>query len=248
MLELPFDIVSCSWPRPIEQANWHWTSEPEWDARLMSFLPHPHWDLLHDELCLTFDWHDLFKSGLKWWNPHMGGEMRRFHLVFRLRINGSGKLVFWDDDGCIIRRDGEIIHHDRSAHPLSRNEVQVSAGDYLEVAQWQLGWDWLWGARLSQPDRPAPTTPGDILIPYVECIQRRLAHPNGPPLKIYTDGRTPIRAIVAIYSMVLNGYAPSGVYLFGEHQWDERARRLFATLLPFAQTISTAQLVANLRV
>src|SRR5260370_18275317 len=213
----------------------------------MPVPPQPHWDLLNDELCWTLDWGDQFKRGIKWWSPHMGGDMRGFHIVFRLRINGSGKLVFWDDDSSIVRRDGEIIHHDRSAHILSCHEMKVNAGDELEVAQWQFGWDWLWGARLSQPNQQIPIAPGDVLTPYIEHMQQCLAHPDGPPLKIFTDGRTPIRTIAAIYSMILNGYAPSAVYLFGEHQWDERARHLFAVMLPFAQTVRTHQVVARLQ-
>ncbi len=36
MLELPFVITYCSWPRPVVQGDNAWLSEPEWDA------PYPH--------------------------------------------------------------------------------------------------------------------------------------------------------------------------------------------------------------
>ena len=247
MLEQPFDIISCSWPRPVEHGDSQWRSEPEWDAPLMPVPLQPHWEILNNELCWTMNWRELFRSGIRLWNPHMCGEMRGFHVVFHLKINGSGWLTFWDDDSCIIRRNGEIIHYDRSAHPLSRHEIEVSAGDHLEVAQWQQGWDWLWGAQLHQPHQNTPTTPTDVQLAYLGRVQERLQHPNGPPLKFYTDGRTCHRAVAAIYSLVLNGYVPSAVYLFGEYQWSEKARNLFTTTLPFAQVVPTGEVVRRIQ-
>src|SRR5437588_10059088 len=247
MLQPPFDIISCSWPRPIEQRDNQWTSEPEWDAPLMPVLLQPHLELLNDELCWMINWRDVFRQGLKIGNPSMGGEMRDFHIVLHLRIKESGTLVFWDDDGSIIRKNGAIIHSDRNAHSLTRHEIEVEEGDLLDVAQWQFGWDWLWGAQILRSDGNAPPSAVDILMPYLQQVQQRLQRPEGPPLKVYTHGRTPICTIVAIYSLIVNGYVPSTVYLFGENDWNERARRLFETLLPFAQIISASQVLAHMR-
>lgn len=76
MLEPPFDIIGCSWPRPIEQGDNQWASEPEWDAPLMPALPH--WEFLNDELCWTINWRNVFRSGLRLWNHGMSGERRGF--------------------------------------------------------------------------------------------------------------------------------------------------------------------------
>jgi hypothetical protein len=247
MLEPPFEIISCSWPRPIEQRSNRWISEPEWDAPLMPTLPQPYWELLNDELFWMINWRKVFKQGLVTWNPDMGGEMRDFHVVLHMRMKESGTLVFWDDDGSIIRKNEVIVHNDRSAHSLTRHEIEVQEGDLLDVAQWQFGWDWFWGAHIIRSDGTTPPSAVDILMPYLQQVQHRLRRPEGPPLKMYTNGRTPIRTIVALYSIVLNGYVPSAVYLFGENDWDNRAHNLFATLLPFAQIVPASQVLAHLQ-
>ncbi|HZT99917.1 MAG TPA: hypothetical protein VFA10_09670 [Ktedonobacteraceae bacterium] len=247
MLEPPFDIISCSWPRPIEQRNNQWASEPEWDAPLMPMLPQLHCELINEELCWMINWRNMFRQGLRIGNPDMGGEMRDFHIVLHLRIKEGGILVFWDDDGSIIRKNGAIIHTDRHAHSLTRHEIEVLEGDLLDVAQWQFGWDWFWGARIIRSDGKTVSSAVDMLMPYLQLVQQRLQQPEGPPLKVYTHGRMPICTIVAIYSLILNGYVPSAVYLFGENDWNERARRLFATFLPFAQVVPVGQVLAQMR-
>jgi hypothetical protein len=247
MLDPPFDIISCSWPRPIEQRDNQWASEPEWDAPLMPMLPQPHCELLNDELCWMINWRDVFRQGLKIGNPSMGGEMRDFHIVLHLRIKESGTLVFWDDDGSIIRKNGAVIYTDRSAHSLTRHEIEVEEGDLLDVAQWQFGWDWLWGASIIQSHRDRPLSAVDVLMPYLQQVQQRLQRLEGPSLKVYTNGKEPVRTIVAIYSLILNGYVPSAVYLFGENDWNERARRLFVAFLPFAHIVPASQVLAHMR-
>jgi len=64
---------------------------------------------------------------------------------------------------------------------------------------------------------------------------------------MYTHGKAPIRALVALYSMVLNGYSPWGVSVFGEHQWDQRTCDLFAGLAPFARVVPTEQVLADVK-
>jgi hypothetical protein len=248
MLQPPFDIITCSWPRPVEQRDRCWTSEPEWDAPLMPKHPELYWEQVHDEWCWMINWRSFFKDGLKRWDHHSGGEMRGFHIVFRIRVNGSGTLVFWDDDGSIIRRNGEVIHTDRAVHPPTRNEVAVSAGDELEIAQWQYHYEWLWAARLCPANEHEHTflTAQHALQPYLEPVLQRLNRPGGPPLKIYTDARTPVRTVVAIYSLILNGYVPSAVHLFGDYQWSDQARHLFAAALPFARIVTLPQVVTHI--
>lgn len=213
----------------------------------MPVLPELYWEQVNDQWCWMVNWRRFFKRGLSWWDHHTGGEMRGFHIVFRIRINGSGTLVFWDDDGSVIRHHGQVIHNDRSVHPLTRSEIEVSAGDQLEIAQWQFHYEWLWAARLRPANEDTPLTPHDALQPYLQAVlQWLLNRPNGPPLKIYTDGRTPVRTVVAIYSLILNGYVPSAVYLFGDYQWCDQARQLFAATLPFAQLVPMEQVVARI--
>ena len=222
-----FDLLSCSWPRPVAEEGGTWVSEPEWDAPLTHLRPEPSPYDVRDGSCWAMRWRELFRG-----DASFGGEMRRFHVVFRLRVNRAGTLRFWDDDGSVIRRNGEIVHDDRSSHALAPHAIDVRVGDQLEVAHWQLDGDWMWGGRIDEP-RPAQNP----VLPWLDVVRRRLLRPNGPPLKIYCQAREPIRTLVAVYSMILNGYAPSGVFVYGDHQWDDRARATLMEALPFASIV-----------
>ena len=246
MPETPFELLRCSWPRPVRELEGRWVSPPDWDAPAMPRPPRPRWETVQGERCWHVDWCESFRDGLTFWPGHQGGEMRGFHLVFRIRVNGSGTLVFWDDDGSVIRREGRVVHDDRTAHAPARAELSVRAGDLLEVAQWQRTGGWTWGARLL----PADDAAGDaveLLAPFRDAIRSRFARPEGPPLKVYCSGGTPVRSAVAIYSMVLNGYTPAEVLVFGEYQWSEAARRLLQQLLPFARVVPTDVVLGRLR-
>jgi hypothetical protein len=164
--------------------------------------------------------------------------MRGFHVVFHLRIHTGGKLTFWDDDGCIIRRGGTVVHADRTTHPLTSSSIDVAAGDLLEVAHWQNSGDWQWGAAVGRS--------AELLRPLRAAAEQRLQVPDGPPLKLYFGDAAPLRAAVAVYSMLLNGYRPSGVHIFGDYQWSEATRRLVGELLPFAQIVPTEQVVRQI--
>jgi hypothetical protein len=80
---------------------------------------------------------------------------------------------------------------------------------------------------------------------YLEDVAIRLACPSGPPLKLYTSGRTPVRAIAAVYSLILRGYSPAGVFLYGEYQWSPWTRDVFARALPFATVVPTEQVLGR---
>ena len=245
-MRIPFEIVGCSWPRPVEVVDGGWVSEPEWDAPLMPTRPIPCWRMFDEQPCWTIDWREFFRSGTKPYHESLGGEMRRFHVVSHLRIKESGKLAFWTDDGCVIARNRKVIHSDRDAHPPTRAEIDVQRGEGLRVAQWQSGGEWLWGAQLVDPEKePRLRTPADLVHFYLGAVQERLRHPEGPPLKMCLSGGEPIRTILGLYSMILNGYAPSRVILFGEHQWNKQARELFASAFPFAEFVSTQRLMED---
>jgi FkbM family methyltransferase len=234
----PYEILRCAWPRPVEEHAYQWVSEPEWDAPLTHIRPQPAWRKLNEDDCWTIDWRELFRAG-----EAFGGEMCGFHVVFEIRVNATGTLIFYSDDGCIIRRNGETIHSDRASHPAVRNEVSVKTGDRLEIAQWQYHRDWVWGARIEAPARDLAAQLAD----WLPAVRERLSEPDGPPLKMYCHGLTPLRTVVAVYSMILNGYAPKGVYLYGDYQWPPAAREVFARLLPFAQIGAYAETAATVR-
>lgn len=235
----PFDILSCSWPRPVEESGTRWKSAPEWEAPPMPRLPLVHPRSIDGQQFWAIDWCQEFSRGLRFHSPRRSGEMRCFQVVFRLRVQYSGKLVFWDDDGCVIRRGRKVLHEDRECHPLTRHEIPVRAGDCLEIAHWQYHGDWVWAGRIEAAGGEAATL--ETFSPYLPRVQMALRRPNGPPLKMYFGGSAPARSILSLYSMILSGYSPSSVHVFGEYQWKEEAKQLFGTLLPFARIVPTAE-------
>src|SRR5215208_1684590 len=128
-MRIPFEVVGCSWPRPVKKADGGWASRPEWGAPLMPTRPLPYWRMIHDEPYWTIDWREFFKTGLKPYYESWGGEMRGFYVVFHLRIKESGRLIYWADDECVIWRNGEMIHRDHAEGP-TRSEIEVAGGDW----------------------------------------------------------------------------------------------------------------------
>jgi hypothetical protein len=203
----------------------------------MPWIPSWRFEVLEDVECYALDWMDIFRLDVYRTGQPTAAEMRGFHVVFRLRVQHSGRLTFFDSDGCIIRRNGEVVHEDRERHPLQTHETPVRIGDYLEVAQWQAGGRWIWCARWE----PAPLTLAELLQgveSYRRRVEEALTRPEGPALKVFSKGVDPIRCVLSIYSLVLNGYRPAGVHLFGDYQWSRRSRRIFESLLPFADIVS----------
>jgi len=242
----PFELLTVSWPQPAQVHHNRWASEPAWDAPAMQNFPRWRVLIIDESPCWSIDWRDFFRTGVRTWDPYQGGEMKGFHVIFRVRMCKSGRLLFWDDDGSIVRYQNEIIHDDRSAHSLVRHEIEVHAGDILEIAQWQLGWDWMWCGRIQSPGSPDPRIT-DEFLERMPIVEQQLRTPTGPPLKMYTNGQSPLRVLAAIYSMVLNGYTPGQIYLFGEEQWSARTRELFRELLPFAQVVSHDEALRHIR-
>lgn len=228
----PFEIESVSWPQPVEVTGTTWISSPAWNAPYMPGLPLWSSRIIDGKCFWTIDWRDYFRSGVKRWNPLEGGELRGFQVVFTLRIRRSGTLQFYDDDGCIIRRNGEIVHEDRSAHTLMRHEIPVKKGDKLRIAQWQYGWEWMWCARIL-----GELAVEDCFRAWLPAVEESLRARSGPPLKMYTNLQSPLRTIAAIYSMIVNGYCPNNIFLYGEEQWSQQNRVLVSRLLPCARVV-----------
>jgi hypothetical protein len=234
---MPFDLISCSWPRPVEGSKAGWASDPEWDAPRMPQLPQFQSRVIEGQPCWAIDWCNVFSQGLRFHSHRHSGEMRGFHVTFELRVNDTGKLVFWDDDGCVIRLGGKIVHEDRECHALTRHEIPVRAGDRLEVSHWQYNGEWIWAGRLEPIESSTATV--QVFSQYLPKIHKALRQPNGPPLKMYFGGDSPARSVLCLYSMVLNGYHPSAIHVFGDYQWSDEARQLFAELLPFVAIVPT---------
>src|SRR5881409_2386118 len=63
---------------------------------------------------------------------------------------------------------------------------------------------------------------------------------------MYSGAAVPARSILCLYSMILYGYRPSSIHIFGEYQWNPEARDLLSALLPFAHVVPTADVQTRL--
>jgi hypothetical protein len=236
-------LLSCSWPRPVRHDGHRWLSDPDWDApqmpRLPAFAPRD----CDGATLQSIDWRAFFGNTVNAGEWNRPGEMKGFHVVFRIRIECGGTLVFHDDDGCMIRRDGVVVHEDREIHPLQRHELTVRAGDVLEIAQWQFHGEWVWAGGV-EPRQPSLDEDLALFEPFRADVERALRHPNGPPLKTYFAANNPLCAALAIYSAILNGYRPAGVQIYGDYQWDPTRRHAVQRLLPFAEIVPTQSVLA----
>jgi hypothetical protein len=237
-------VISVSWPRPIECDEQRWTSDPEWDAPPFAQPPPWHEREVGGATSLAIDWREAFAGIVR--GARGGGEMKQFHVVFRLRVERNGTLVFHDDDGSIIRRDGQIVHEDREVHPMTRHELRVRAGDALEVAHFQYHGAWQWAGRI-EPQPPSLEDDAALFAPFREHAAAALRAPNGPALKMYVNAAHPVRTALAAYSAILNGYRPEGLLLFGEDQWSAEQRRAMETLLPFAEIVARDDVLQSVR-
>src|SRR4051794_37819624 len=104
----PFDVIDCSWPRPVQHTGGRWTSPAGWENAKMPVSPQPEWRVIDGVPCWAIDWRTFFNGGLVAWDGKCRGEMWGFHVVFRIRVAATGRLTFWSDDGCIVRRDGSV--------------------------------------------------------------------------------------------------------------------------------------------
>ena len=237
-------LISCSWPRPVAARARRWISDPEWNAPAMASVPACHIRTIDGQPTFAIDWRKCFAEGIASPEWHLAGEMKEFHVVFRLRAERSGTLVFHDDDGCIIRRNGVIVHEDREVHPMRRHELPVRAGDTLEVAQWQFHGDWIWAGRIESRQRSIDDDI-DLLAAFRDDVLRALERPNGPVLKTYFSASHPLRAALAVHSLILNGYRPKAVQVYGDYQWDADRRRTIERLLPFAEIVPTSEVIES---
>jgi hypothetical protein len=250
MLECPYDIINCSWPQPLVLKESNQPPEPEWNAPLMDRSPRPCLDFMDEAWCWVINWSDLFRLDATM-TLLPGRFMCGYSIVFRVRMKYSGVFLIVDRENALVRQHGQLLPRPQGLAPALPWTIEVSAGEELEIAQWNREEkEWLWGgAYRTSEQKNAAVAPSamELLRPYLQRVQHRLCHPEGPPLKVFTNGRTPLRVIVGIYSFILNGYVPSAVYLFGDHQWRGAERELLKTLLPFAQIVSASQVVKRIK-
>lgn len=238
-----FRLLSVSWPRMAQHDGRRWTSDPDWDAPVMPQLPPWQLRTCGRDTFYAIDWRQAFSTDLTFPGRPGLGEMRGFYVVFQLRVELGGRMVFLDTDGCIIRRNGTIVHEDRDPHPPERHELCVSTGDRLEIAQWQQGGDWSWGVRRVQ----GPNDVGcELLTQYLPAIEEALRRPNGPVVKMFTSAVEPLRCALSAYSLILNGYRPAGFQIFGGYQWDDSRRAAMQQLFPFAEIVPIARVEEEL--
>jgi len=64
---------------------------------------------------------------------------------------------------------------------------------------------------------------------------------------LYFTDRTPYRTVLSVYSLVINGFSPEDIIVFGEHQWSESGRAIFRRFLPFARFVATSDVLARIR-
>jgi hypothetical protein len=215
----------------------NWMSAPEWDAPTMPTLPQWRFRTFDGKGYYALDWQDEFRCDLTTAGQPTAGAMRGFHVVFRMRVEHGGTLSFYDTDGSIIRRNGELVHEDREAHPPRQHQIEVLAGDRLEIAQWQRQGEWIWAARRETVQASLIETALALVAPFMGLVTKALANPNGPMLKVYTSAVSPLRCALSIYSMVLNGYRPAGVQIFGDYQWSPNTKCAMQALMPFAEIV-----------
>jgi hypothetical protein len=216
----PFELLSCTWPFPLLQDGF----EPQWQAPLTHLRPIPEWRTSGEHVYWSIDWGELFRGSARFL-----GTMRQFGVVFRIRVNGAGKLLFTSRGRCVLKAGERSFQ----GVPDPDGCIEARAGDILDIAVAHGPDEWSWGARIE----PAANAGQDLITIHLPRVQARLRQPTGPPLKIFTDARSPIRTVISIYSMILNGYSPSRVYLYGGYQWKPFAKRLLAQFLPFATVV-----------
>jgi hypothetical protein len=244
-LECPFEVESCSWPRNTQ--NMKKRGEPEWDSPIMEVKPEVSLDILEDGWYWAIDWVAFFRGNL----PSVRRCMRGFTLVFHLKMKYTGDFFFKDlYHDCIVRRGDETLYENHNPQSPTLAKISVNADDHIAIALCHKEEDeWAWGGFLIARDLEnfsSPPDPLGLLLPYLQRVQEALRHPNGPPLKFFTACFEPISAVLSIYSLVLNGYVPSEILLFGDHQWSDLQRGFLKAFLPFAHNVPTKDVITHL--
>src|SRR5215469_15647927 len=69
-----FRILSCSWPRPVENEKGVWLSDPEWDTPEMPDVPILRYEEMEGRVGVAINWCEFFRGNFLTFST--GGEMR----------------------------------------------------------------------------------------------------------------------------------------------------------------------------
>ncbi|MGI9254790.1 MAG: hypothetical protein ACR2J8_13685, partial [Thermomicrobiales bacterium] len=244
LLDRPLRNVTCSYPVPGEWDGDRWVGEPAWDAAIMEDAPLPRLDNVRCFPAWTYDFRRFFGTMFVVpWHPP-APQMRFRQLILRGTATRSGTLVVWADDRVVVRRNGAFAGERRDG--AGTISLDVRAGDDLEFACAQVAGEWWLAMGFERPalnDRDRI----DLLQPYIQLARERMRTPDGPPLKVYTDFKSPSLAASSVLTTIVNGYAPDGLLFYGDYQWDDYKRGMLGELLPFARVVPTDGLLDRLR-
>jgi hypothetical protein len=203
-----------------------------------------------DGVCYCgFDWGEVFRARVDPPGIYRRALMRGFYVVVRLRVEATGAYHIRASAPLVIRINGIIAYQSGRESAATHVEVTVMSGDRMEIAQARpvdVSSEWSFGVRRVKLGGKYSSVNATSFSAYVRAVDDALQHPNGPTLKVYTNAVTPIRCALAIYSMILNGYRPSAVLVYGDYQWSATSRLLLAALLPFAQFVSLSTVCGEL--
>lgn len=240
----PYDLLSCSAPIAASGDGVIWSSAPVWDAPQITPVVQPVWNADAEIPSYTTDINRLVDHASPRPSGGISSPWLNHHVIMRIRLRRTGDLVLRTSSACVIRHAGRVVAEQRRSHALAADPIVLNLvdGDVLDIALWcgKDGWSLAVDAAPISPDIPS-------LDVYLPAVLRRLESPDGPPLVLTTDGLMPNRLALAVYSLILNGFAPSAVEIYGEHRWPELQRQRINELLPFARIVPTTQFRQRVR-
>ena len=244
LLAVPFDLLECSWPQPVDLAGGRWLSPPAWQAPLMPYHPQPRWDLMEHMPVWTIAGRPFVTC-----SSHGGfGKMPGRCEGFRSPSGSSCEALATLRSGQRMAASsvGRCCPDRRSCRPWIGPPCRGrDGGRHARHRPVPVDRQLVVGAGFVPPTVSAEDAL-DMLTPFLNPITTRLQSAAGPAIKMFTDGQHPYRAVVAAYSMIVNGYAPSSLLLYGDYQWSAGARACFEQLLPFATIVPTVDVCDRL--
>lgn len=239
----PFSIINCSWPRAAQFEAVEQLSASSWNLPRMGDAPRPILGAVGTDICWKVDWNHFFNAQLQHSTKsnRKGGEMRHFYLVFTIKIKATGHLKIWTSGTCFIRRVDRMSQIESLKCRPNYSYFFAQKDEKLEIVQCQMEGDWFWAIAIQEN---ISDNENKILSHLAKRARERLNTPNGPVLKLFTDGQNPIRVLISLFSLIINGYAPKAIYLFGEHQWPNRMWAVCRRFCPFVKIIRSSRVLS----
>jgi hypothetical protein len=239
LLDRPLLGLTSSYPVAAEWRGEEWVGEPAWNAPEMPDAPIPRLENWRGHGSWLYDFHRFFQNQMGVPYRATSPQMRLRQIVLRGRAARAGRLLIWADDMAVVRRNG-LVTGEKRAPGNGGLMIDVASGDEIEIACAQLAGEWWLSVGFERPvlsdqDRI------DLLRPWSVLAGERLRQPDGPPLKLYTNARNPSLMASSLLTMVVNGYSPEEVLLYGDYQWSPEKRAMVEALLPFARIVPAAE-------